>query len=437
MKKFLSLFMATLMIFAVIGAVPAVSAEEIQYESVDEDFIKEHWERYWGADEVVKVGDWYYKFTNTYYGDRYLSGVCGYDGDETEITIPTELGGEEVKAIEKFYLFSPTVKTINIPKGIRFKDVYHGYEYMRFGPLTNLEEIVVEEGGSYWTVDGVLFSGNELCIYPPAKEGSEYVIPSFVYRIATGAFYEPDYLRSLTIPQNVSIINEDAITPMLENLYFYTLEDLYSNLREEHWSSEFGYSYVEMPRVPNGTIYCIEGSELHSYYSKDAKSHYNNLVVLKDELVKKEDGKWYHFRGGIIDVTKEFGYIGNNLVKYKDKWFYTEKGIWTKKTRLFEYEGKWFYIKDGKWDKTKTDLVWYKNKWFYVEEGKWDSGIDTLIKKNGKWFAVKSGKWYKDKAIIKYSGKKFYVNKGFVQFDYSGKVKVDGETYRIKNGKVV
>ena len=437
MKKLLSLLMMTVLFITVIGVAPVVSAEEIQYEYLDEKFIKKYWWSYWGENDVVKIGDWYYKFTNTYYGDRYLSGVCGYDGDETEITIPTELDGEEVKAIEKFYLFSDTVKTINIPKGIRFKDVYHGNEYMRFHHTTNLEEIVVEEGNSsYRSNDGILFKGSELCLYPPAKKGSEYVIPSGVGRIATGAFCGLVYLKSLTIPQNVSVINEDAIAPGLENLYFDTTMDLYTNLREEHWSSESGYSYVEMPRVPNGTIHCIYGTQLYEYYNKSWNKGYffkefKTIPRKAGESLIKEDGVWYYYDNGEKTVR-------NTLIKHSGEWFYINNGIWDKTVsdKIIKYKEKWFYIKNGKWNSDVNTLIKLDGEWFGIVNGKWDTSAKTLVKYSGKWFYVKNGKWCKDTAIVKYEGKRFYVKSGKVDFDYSGSKKIDGKTYKIKNGKV-
>jgi hypothetical protein len=219
--------------------------------------------------------------------------------------IPTELGGEKVDAIGYFYLFSDTVKTINIPKGIVFGAGLISWDgYMRFNSTTNLEEIVVEKGhSSYWSQDGVLFKGFNLCLYPPAKKDEEYILPDDIDVIEVGAIAQQKYLKSLTITQEVSLIYEHSIPTTLENLYFYTEKNLYSNLREQYWSSENGYSYVQMPRVPNGTIHCIEGSELHSFY-QDKASYYKDLEVLKDELVKKENGFWYHIRGGIIDASK-------------------------------------------------------------------------------------------------------------------------------------
>ncbi len=447
MKKLLSLLMAVLMALTVISATPTVFAEETQYTPVEYEFEYAHWGSTYSS-EIVKVGDWYYEVYESYTGQKRVTSVCGYDGDETEITIPTELDETPIIRMSRFCLFSTTVKTIKIPRGVvAFEAAYDRYQEHSYGACvgircegdTQLEEIVVENGHTdFWSEDGVLYEGYSLLFYPPAKKDTEFVIPEEVNTIEHGAMYNQPYLKSLTISKDVVCIYDDAIPETLENLYYYNINNMFS-----HTKNEIGIPYGEyyyVPKVPNGTIYCIENTEAFSYYNEKYtdERYYKNLEVLKDELIKKQDGKWYYYRGGIVDVNAlaDTNYVNKTLVKYSGKWFYLEDGIWTKKDTLCEYNSKWFYIDNGKWGKTTEDLVWYKNKWFYVKNGKWDSTDRTLFKKNGKWFAVKSGKWYKDKAIIKYSGKKFYVNNGFVQFDYSGKVKVDGKTYKIKNGKV-
>ncbi len=459
MKKLLALFMAMLLGLTVIGATSTVFAEEVEYLPVDDEFIQKYW-RSWDSDEVVKVGDWYYKIYIDYNGKKILRGVCGYDGNETEITIPNELGGTPITQIVRFRLISNTVKTIKIPKEIRGFDRHYNLEdYITCEEFTKLEEIIVEEGsGDFWSENGVLYEGYSLCYYPPAKKDVEYIIPKDIDTIEVGAIKTQNHLKSLTITQDVSLIHEDSITPTLENLYFYTVQDVATN-NADYYSGDIYYGVHYMPKALNGTIYCIEGSEAEIFYSKHSQ-YYKNLEVLRDELIKKEDGKWYFYRGGVIDVNAlgNNGYVSKKLVKYSGKWFYLEDGIWTKKDTLCEYNGKWFYIDNGKWNKNANDLIKYKEKWFYVENGKWDSTDRTLFKKNGKWFGIVNGKWdsstktlikYKDKwfyikngkwcqdtAIVKYKGKRFYVKNGKVDFDYSGKKKIDGKTYKIKNGKV-
>lgn len=440
MKKLLSLLLVCCLILMIVSVALTVFAEETQYTPIDSDFEYAHW-GYTFNHEVVKVGDWYYTlYENSYTGEKRIDDVCGYDGTETEITIPTELNGTQITGMDAFCLLSTTVKTIIIPPQITgITPGNEWYEQHSYGPSvyincegeTKLEEIIVLPGNrSFWSEDGILYSGYYLCFYPPEKKDTEYVMPEDINEICAGAINTQKYLKNLTIGKLVSLIHDNAITPTLKNLYFYTDSSVATN-NADYYSGDLYYGVQYMPKVPNGTIYCLDGSEAHEFYKKHG-GYCKNLEVLKDELIKHEDGKWYFHRGGLANMQqKQYG-----LFKFKNKWFYLQKGVWLKKTGIFMHGSKWFYVENGKWEKTTNDLVWYKGKCFYVQDGKWDSITDTLFKKNGKWFAVKSGKWYKGKAIIEYSGKEFYVNKGFVQFKFSGEQKINGNTYNIKNGKV-
>jgi hypothetical protein len=245
----------------------------------------------------------------------------------------------------------------------------------------------------------------------------------------------------LTIPQSVTIIYQDdwAIPPTLEELYFDNTNDIV-----ERTNSELGCDPgdVEGPKVPNGTIYCINGTPMYNYYEekKSAKPYdgipfYKELKVIprKDgESLIKEDGVWYYYDNG--EKTKR-----STLIKHSGKWFYVSNGVWDKTVsdKIIKYKEKGFYIKNGKWNSSINTLVKIGNEWLGIVNGKLDTSTKTLIKYKGKWFYIKNGKWCKDTAIVKYKGKRFYVKKGKIDFDYSGKKKIDGKTYKIKNGKVV
>ena len=340
-----------------------------------------------------------------------------------------------------FQLLSDTVKTIKIPTKIdEIIEARESYDsnafYIECTGESRLEEIIVESGNSeFWSRDGVLYEGHVLAFYPPKKKDTEYIVPEDVSEIASRAINNQKYLKSVTITKNVELIQKDALPDTLEYLYIHTIEPIVDNITDEYFPSIFN-RIAYMPKAK--TIHCIENSEAHAFY-KNNISFYENLVVLKDEFIKKDDGRWYCYRGGVIDVSSNYDSMSiyaRDLVKYKDKWFYTIRGVWSKKTLLYEHEYKWFYIKNGKWSKSTTDLIKYKDKWFYIRNGKWHSTDCTLFKKKGKWFYIKNGKWCKDTAIVKYKGKRFYVKKGKIDFDYSGKKKIDGKTYKIKNGKV-
>ncbi len=454
MKKILSLLLCITMIISVVCIVPfTASAQTLSMELIPEDVADEYWPLKGLADGIIKIGDWYYEYDKLSGIDIKLRSVCGYDGNETDITVPILADGQSITKMSQFYILSNTVETLRIPKEITsiiswFRRNY----YNESGPIiecqngSKLKEIIVDSENPYYSsVDGILYSksGEVLYTYPIAKADEQFRTPENVKYIECCAFKGVTKLKSLTITRKVRSLGYDSLPQSgLEELY---IENAILPAKVPD-TTDSGYEIpLYYPEVPGGTIYCVENSPMYEYYAEYgvAPLFYKELKTLPafpDELVKEDDGKWYYYHNGlqVTDYYKYYKDIMNTLAKYNGKWFYIENGIWNKEaTTLFEYQGKWFYIKNGKWDKTATDIVWFSGKWFYVKNGKWTTANNTLFKKNGKWFAIKDGKWYKDKAIITYNGKKFYVNKGFAQLGFSGKVKIDGKTYKIKGGKVV
>lgn len=461
MKKILSLLMAFLMAATVFSATPVISAEEVVSTPIDQNFGRIYWNELYEASylsslNIVKSNNWYYAYAKWTYVDEVIIYVCGYDGNETEITIPTEFDGKQIKFIKEFYIMSNTVKTIRIPKEIvdidgedefldssmeeadRFYNYQPIFECVEGGQL---EEIIVDsENPNYKSEDGVLLTknGKRLSYYPQYKTDEKYVVPITVKYITKGVFSKAKNLKSLTITPNVIELGYNSIPKKgLEELRF-----------ENTLLPEKGYWFREgeepvtypiyVPDVPSTVVYCVKGSELYEIYEQsfeEPEGMCKELIALPEvteTLVKESDGKWYYYEN-------EYKLQKSTLVKYNCKWFYVKNGVWDKTItdKIIKYKNKDFYIKNGKWSSGVNTLVKKDGEWFGIVNGKWDSRAKTLIKYKGKWFYIKDGKWYKATAIVKYKGKKFYIKNGKVDFDYSGKKKIDGKTYKIKNGKVV
>ena len=455
MKKSLSLLMAILMVVTVVGVAPTVFAEEAEFTIVDEVFGKTYWKDFYKKYDqlrIVKAGDWYYAFRKNMFMDEELLVVCGYDGNATEITIPTVFDDKSVQHISEFYIFSKSVKTVNIPKEIiSINGIEENREWLmedeysqlkKVVPVirsgnSQLETIVVDgENPKYKSLDGVLFTKNckKLIYYPTHKLDKKYVVPSTVSRILEGAFLEALNLKTLTITPTVAELDKDCIPKEgLEELYFENMRIKKTWDTAEDGSIEGNY----IPDVPNTVVYCIKDSELYKYYKASFEEpdgmckELKALPQLTETLIKESDGKWYYY-------CNDYKMYDSTLVKYKGKWFYVTNGVWDKTVtdKVITYKNKSFYIKNGKWDSSVNTLTKKNGEWLGIVNGKCDNSANTLIKYKGKWFYVKNGEWCKKTAIVKYKGKRFYVKNGKVDFDFSGKKKIDGKTYKIKNGKV-
>ena len=464
MKKAITLFITILIFFTCIASTLIVSAEELDYVIVQESILKTYWKEFYEYNNsqynnyylgVIKVGDWYYQYAKKKSTQEITAvNVCGYSGNEDEITIPVKLGGNDIFTVTEFYLMSNTVKTIHIPKEITFINGENesqqfisgeeGYGYadakpvIRCGTNNQLEEITVDEDNQkYASQEGVLFSKNfiRLIYYPCHKSAEEYIIPNTVKYISDAAFKDVKELKRLTITPNIIELGYDSVSiNCLEELRCENTqlpEYIYHMPPDMPSESSVYARYV--PYVPNAIVYCIYESSLYKYYNENIL-YYKELKVIPrqdGESLIRENGVWYYYDNGAKTNR-------STLIKHSGKWFYVSNGVWDKTftDEIITYNGKKFYIKNGKWDSSINTLVKKNGEWLGVVNGKWDSSAKTLVKYQGKWFYIKSGKWCKDTAIVKHNGKRFYVKNGKVDFDFSGNKKINGKTYKIKNGKV-
>ncbi len=132
------------------------------------------------------------------------------------LTIPngvTEIG-------EEAFYSSKALKSMFIPKSVKTigKDAFYRCE--------NLANITVDSENQYYSSDehGVLFNKDKttLIIYPAAYIKTNYTIPDGVTVIFQYAFRENLYLKSITIPNSVTIIGDSAF------YYDYTITMYYT-----------------------------------------------------------------------------------------------------------------------------------------------------------------------------------------------------------------
>ncbi len=159
------------------------------------------------------------------------AAIISYKGSATDLVIPSTLGGYPVGSIgeEAFYdCASPT--SITLPDGVTSIGNY------AFSFCTSLTSITISSGvrsiGSeafygclkltsimvdsqntvYASVDGVLFNKSKTTLieYPKGKNGAPYIIPDGVTSIGSYAFYNCEFLTSITIPSSVTSIGDWA-----------------------------------------------------------------------------------------------------------------------------------------------------------------------------------------------------------------------------------
>ncbi len=304
MKKLLSLILVLILIFSVIPTY-ASAVETVNPPEVYEVILK-----YWGnvGDGIQKFGDWYYDMPDkgVVNADCF---VCGYDGDETDITIPTTLNGKEVAGTMDFVLMSETVKTIRITKGTKVINEISGEsqleEWAQYsGPKivlcknSQLEKFIVDKDNeAYKSVDGVLISKkyNSIVQYPPMKKDESYTIPEDIEKINTKAFKGNNYLKNLTVTQNISDLESNSLPENLENLYFDNGILGEGKISKSGTPSYYFYDSNNLnnrypPKLPNTIIHCIEDSLMYEFYKKmtPATDYYKELKTISKVAAPKK-----------------------------------------------------------------------------------------------------------------------------------------------------
>lgn len=133
------------------------------------------------------------------YASDKTAVLTAYNGEETDLVIPSHIGNYKVTGLTQT-LFQNTpvqVESVTIPATVRT------VEPRTFLPCEKLASITVEENSAYLTSsDGILFDKTmqSLICYPPAKEPASaltpyayYTVPDSVIRIYDCAFYRSSH----------------------------------------------------------------------------------------------------------------------------------------------------------------------------------------------------------------------------------------------------
>ena len=185
-KRIVSTVMSLMMAATVLTTVPAadnVKAAEKEVTSGDYTYLKE--------------GD----------GKTSYAVLTSYKGSETNLVLPEELDGLQVKAISQGFDKNLKIKSITLSKNIASaKETHRDLEVLN--AIETLEEIrVAKDNPSYQTQDGVLYSKDkkQLFSYPKSKKSETYNMPSSVKKVEEfNALTNVKYLKNLTLSKNLS-----------------------------------------------------------------------------------------------------------------------------------------------------------------------------------------------------------------------------------------
>lgn len=156
--------------------------------------------------------------------------ITGYEGNATDLTTPTALGGYPVTSIgERAFYACPSLKSLTISEGvqgalkmnftycdnletIRFPSTFtsiYGCAFTACPKLTNIE--VDSRNPVYSSRNGDMYSGSTMCFYANGKPQTEFTVPSDVKSIWV-AFANTTNLKTLNIGDNVqSLGNPGAL----------------------------------------------------------------------------------------------------------------------------------------------------------------------------------------------------------------------------------
>lgn len=142
----------------------------------------------------------------SYYTNHNAIVITGYTNYGGAITIPSNINGLPVVAIQGFGFEDTGITSVTIP------DTVTNIEAQSFSPNSTLRSFTVATNNpAYSSVGGVLFdkSGATLVEYPPGLIGA-YTIPGSVTSVADDAFAATYSLTSVSLPTTVTNLGATA-----------------------------------------------------------------------------------------------------------------------------------------------------------------------------------------------------------------------------------
>ncbi len=158
--------------------------------------------------------------------DDGTAEITGYTGSDTNLVIPSKIGGVNVTKIGNSAFYCCSLVSVTIPDSVteigswafgactslvsvNIPDSVTEIGYGAFQDCTNLKRFNVDKNNTaYSSQNGVLFNMDKTTLlqYPAGKTDKAYDISNSVTKIGERAFYECTSLKNVTIPYGVTEI---------------------------------------------------------------------------------------------------------------------------------------------------------------------------------------------------------------------------------------
>lgn len=233
------------------------------------------------ADEVVDSNgeeDEYIDFEYILNEDETEATITGYTGTETELAIPSEIGGAKVTSVGNIaFIGCDNLISITIPEGVT------SIEESAFQNCDNLENITIPE--SVTNIEAYAFSG--------CSSLTDITIPVGVTSIAKRTFSNCRNLMWVTIPEGVKSIGEAAFEKC-DALTKITIPDSVTDIGINAFSgcSELVItckkdSYMYTYAFENNITICVDGVLIKPYVAvEEIVLDNTDLHLLKGNSVK-------------------------------------------------------------------------------------------------------------------------------------------------------
>lgn len=268
---------------------------------------------------------------------------------------------DEGEVIVPDFIFDKPVTSANFEDNDKITTVYlhDKIEHMWVDNCPSIKAFYVDENNPYLcSVDGVLYDKDKtkLICYPSAKEDENYEIADSVWRIEEKAFFGAKNLRSVELPDKLSMIDEYAFADTKISAF-----DLPESLGIVEYGAFFGNDELESIIIPE-SVQII-------YSAFEGCSSLKNIVLMrKDVWEYVDDTSW---GGGGRDCYRNLLVNGSDITVYVPDESYEmyQKYNWDENNRLSTFSDMYGDVNcDGEFN--ISDLVLFRKWLLNADENK-------------------------------------------------------------------